>query len=190
MKTIKLLAVLFISTLVLTSCEDDHDHDHDHDDHEHEEINVLRYTLTNTTDANDVVIFEFNDPDGEGGQDGTPTTTGTLSANAIYSGELELLYNHDGVLEDVGAEIIAEDAEDHEVFYTSLVNGLSIQTTDVDGNGNPLGFETTVTASAAGTGTLTISIVHEGKKPNTGIDDALSGGGTTDIEVFFDITIQ
>ena len=43
-KTIKLLAVLFISTLVLTSCEDNHDHDHDAD-HEHEEVNILRYTI-------------------------------------------------------------------------------------------------------------------------------------------------
>ena len=32
--------------------------------------------------------------------------------------------------------------------------------------------------------------MHEGKKPNTGIEDALSGDGTTDIEVTFNVTVQ
>lgn len=184
MKTIKLLAVLFISTLVLTSCEDDHDHNHDDHDHEHEEVNILRYTLTNTSDANNVVTFEFNDPDGEGGADGTKQISGTLAANATYTGVLELFYNHDGELESVSDEIIAEDAEDHEVFYINTA-GMSIATTDVDANSNPLGFQTNIIVGATTTGTLTIAIVHEGKKPNTGITDALSGGGTTDIEVVF-----
>ncbi len=189
MKTIKLLAVLFISTLILTSCEDDHDHDHDHD-HEHEEINILRYTLTNVADASDTVIFEFNDPDGEGGANGTTTVSGSLTANASYTGDLELLHEHDGELEDVGAEIAEDDAEDHEMFYITNVDGFTIQTTDVDGNGNPLGFETTASTGNAGSGVLTISIIHEGKKPNTGISDALSGGGTTDLEVTFSVAVQ
>jgi len=184
-KTIKLLAVLFISTLVLTSCEDNHDHDHDAD-HEHEEVNILRYTLTNTNDTNNVVTFEFNDPDGEGGADGTKQVSGTLVANATYTGVLELLYNHDGTLESVSDEIKENDAEDHEVFYINSA-GMTIDTTDVDANNNPLGFETNISVGATITGSLTIAIVHEGKKPNTGINDALSGGGTTDIEVVFNI---
>ena len=40
---------------------------------------------------------------------------------------------------------------------------------------------TTVNTGDAGTGPLTITLVHEGKKPNAGLEDALSEGGTPDI---------
>ena len=188
MKTTKLFAILFISALCFTACSEDDDHDHDDHDHgEHEEeITQLVYTLTNIANSADVVTFTFTDEDGEGGANGIPDVSGNLTANATYTGALELLNLEEG--EDVGAEIAEEDAEDHEIFYIS--NGLTIETTDVDGNGDPLGFDTDVTVGAAGTDVLTISVVHEGKKPNTGIADALSEDGTTDIEVAFDVTVE
>ena len=193
MKTTKLLAILFISALCFTACSEDDDHDHDHDDHGHgeheEEITQLVYTLTNTDNSADVVTFTFTDEDGDGGQDGTQDVSGNLTANATYEGKLELLNLEEG--EDVGAEIAEDDAEDHEIFYITNVAGLQFDTTDVDANSNPLGFDTDVTAGTAGTGVLTISIVHEGKKPNNGtVTDALSEDGTTDIEVTFDVTVQ
>ena len=188
MKTTKLLAILFISALCFTACSEDDDHDdHDHGEHE-EEITQLVYTLTNTANSADVVTFTFTDEDGDGGQDGTQDVSGNLTANATYEGKLELLNLEDG--EDIGAEIAEDDAEDHEIFYITNVAGLQFDTTDVDANSNPLGFNTDVTAGTAGTGVLTISVVHEGKKPNTGIEDALSEDGTTDIEVTFDVTVQ
>ena len=191
MKTTKLLAILFISALSFTACSEDDDHDHDdhgHGEHE-EEITQLVYTLTNTNNSADVVTFTFTDEDGDGGQDGTQDVSGNLTANATYEGKLELLNLEDR--EDIGAEIAEDDAEDHEIFYITNVAGLQFDTTDVDANSNPLGFNTDVTAGTAGTGVLTISIVHEGKKPNNGtVTDALSEDGTTDIEVTFDVTVQ
>ena len=192
MKTIKLLAILFISSLVFVGCSsDDDDHDHDHD-HEHEEVNTVRYTLTNDNDGNDVVTFTFKDLDGEGGADGTFEISGPLTANADYTGVLQLLHEHeDGDIDDIGAEIAEDEADEHEMFYTTNIAGLSFDTTDVDGDGNPLGFETEITTGAAGIGSLTISVIHEGKKPNDGtISDALSAAGTTDIEITFSISVQ
>ena len=189
MKTTKLLAILFISALSFTACSDNDDHDHDDHDHgEHEdEITQLVYTLTNTANSADVVTFTFTDEDGEGGADGTTEVSGNLTANATYSGALELINLEE--LEDVGAEIAEEDAEDHEILYNT--NGLTIETTDVDGNGDPLGFNTSVTAGAAGTGDLTISVVHEGKKPNDGtVADAQSEGGTLDIQRSFNFIVE
>ena len=193
MKTTKLFTILFISALCFTACSDDDDHDHDHDDHDHgeheEEITQLVYTLTNIANSADVVTFTFTDEDGEGGADGTATTSGALTANASYTGALELLNLEEG--EDVGAEIAEEDAEDHEIFYITDVAGIQITTTDVDEKSNPLGFDTDITTGAAGTGILTISLVHEGKKPNDGtVADALSGEGTTDIEQAFNVTVE
>ena len=188
--TIKLLALFFVTSLAFTSCSSDDDGDHDHD-HEHEEANTLIYTLTNTTNAADVVTLTFQDLDGEGGADGTYTVVGDLTANASYTGMLQLLHEHeDGDIDDVGAEIAEDDAEDHEIFYINNA-GITINTTDVDGNGNPLGFMSTANTGSAGTGSITIAVIHEGKKPNDGtVADALSEDGTTDIEVSFDITVE
>ena len=197
MKVTKLFAILFISALSFTACSEDDDHDDhghsEHDDHGHDEhedeITQLVYTLTNTVNSADVVTFTFTDEDGEGGADGTKDVSGNLTANATYKGALELLNLEEG--EDVGAEIAEEDAEDHEIFYITNVAGLQFETTDVDGNGDPLGFDTEITTAAAGTGQLTISVVHEGKKPNDGTtEDALSEEGTTDIEQTFDVTVE
>lgn len=187
--TIKLLAILFISALSFTACEDDHDDDHDHDHEHEEEITQVIYTLTNTTDDSDIVTITFTDEDGEGGADGVSVVSGPLTASSMYTGSIKLMNLEEN--EDVGAEIAEEDAEDHEIFYITNIAGLTFTTTDVDGNSNPLGFETSVTTGAAGAGTLTISVVHEGKKPNDGtVADALSGAGTTDIEVSFDISVE
>lgn len=190
MKIVKLLAILFISALTLTGCEDDHDHDHDHE-HE-EEINLLRYTLTNTQNSSDIVILTFTDEDGEGGADGITDVSGALTANSSYTGVLELLHQEDdGEIEDISAEIAEDDAEDHQIFYITNAPGLSFNTTDLDANSNKLGFKTNASSGLAGSGALTISVIHEGKKPNNGsVADALSGNGTTDIEVSFNVTIS
>jgi hypothetical protein len=66
--------------------------------------------------------------------------------------------------------------------------GLTITKTDVDSGNNPLGLSTTVDTGSAGTGSLTIVLKHEPKKPNNGtVADA---GGQTDVEVTFDVTVQ
>lgn len=187
--TIKLLAILFISAFAFTACEDDHDHDDDHDHEHEEEITQVIYTLTNTVDDSDIVTLTWTDEDGEGGADGVPVVSGPLTASATYTGGLVLMNLEEN--EDVSAEIAEDDAEDHEIFYITNIAGLTFTTTDVDGNSNPLGFETNVTTGATGSGILTISVVHEGKKPNDGtVADALSGAGTTDIEVSFDISVE
>lgn len=184
LKTIKLLAILFISALTFTACsEDDHD---DHDDHDHEEevITTLNYTLTN---GSDVVTLSFSDPDGEGGNEGTYSISGPLKANSTYTGAIELLNETESPAEDITEEIEEEDDE-HEFFFTSTVAGLAITKTDVDGNGNPLGLETSLTSGAAGSGSITIVLKHEPTKPNDGT--STGAGGSTDLEVTFNVTVE
>ena len=60
--TIKLLAILFISSLTITSCSKSDDDD---DHHDEELITTVTYTLTN---GNNVVTLKFVDLDGEGVQ--------------------------------------------------------------------------------------------------------------------------
>lgn len=179
MKTIKLLAVLFISTLVFTNCEDDHD-DHDHGSDE-ELITTVLYTLT---DGNNTIVLEWEDLDGDTGS--APTiTSGTLTANTSYTGSIQLLNRTESPAEDITVEVRAE-GDEHEFFYTNTA-GLTITKTDTDGT-NPVGIETTLSTGAAGSGSLTIVLKHEPTKPNDGT--AANAGGSTDVQVTFPISIQ
>jgi hypothetical protein len=179
-KITKLLAILFISVFTFTACSDDDD-DHDHDSEE-ELITTVKYTLTNDSD---VVILKFSDPDGEDGNDGTYSPSEPLTANTTYTGVVELLNETESIAEDITKEV-KEEGDEHEFFYTS--SGLTITKTDVDGNDNPLGIETSVTTGEAGSGTLTIVLKHQPTKPNDG--SSSSAGGSTDVEVTFNVTIN
>ena len=180
-KTIKLLAILFISALTFTACSED-----DHDDHDHEEevITTVNYTLTS---GSDVVTLTYRDLDGEGGNEGVTTVSGSLSANTTYAGAIELLNETESSAENMTEEIEEEDDE-HEFFFTSTVTGLTISKTDVDGDGNPLGLETSLASGAAGSGSITIVLKHEPTKPNDGT--SASAGGSTELEVTFNVTVQ
>ena len=180
MKTIKLLAVLFISTLVFTSCEDDHDDDHDHGSDE-ELITTVLYTLT---DGNNTIVLEWEDLDGDTGN--APTiSSGTLTANTSYTGSIQLLNRTESPAEDITLEVRAE-GDEHEFFYTNTA-GLTITKTDTDGT-NPVGIETSLSTGAEGSGSLTIVLKHEPTKPNDGT--TANAGGSTDVQVTFPISIR
>lgn len=188
-KTIKLLALLFMSSLAIVSCSSDDDGDHHDDDHDHENelITTVIYTLTNTSDSS-VVTLTFRDLDGPGGQDPEPiVVSGPLAANATYTGELKLWNETESPAEDISEEIAEMEADEHEVFYVNTA-GVTIAKTDVDANNNPLGFDTNVTTGAAGSGSLTVILIHEPTKPNDGTPNG--AGGSTDIEVSYPIEVQ
>ena len=183
-KITKLLAILFISAFTFTACSDDeHEDDHDHGSEE-ELITTVKYTLTN---GNDVVTLTFSDPDGEGGNDGTYTTSGPLTSSTTYTGVVELLNETKSPAEDITEEVKAE-SDEHEFFYSSNVSGIEISKTDSDSNGNPIGIETSLTTGSDGAGTLTVILKHEPTKPNSGT--ATNAGGSTDVEVTFNISVQ
>ncbi|PWH81545.1 type 1 periplasmic binding fold superfamily protein [Algibacter marinivivus] len=185
MKTIKLLALLFISTLAISCSNDDDGHGDDHDSEE-ELITTVVYTLTNNADNTDVVTLTFTDLDGEGGADGTYDISGPLTANATYTGGIKLWNATENPAEDITEEVEGE-ADEHEFFYSNTA-GLTITKTDVDGNGNPVGIETTIATGSAATGSITVILKHEPTKPNNGTSS--DAGGSTDVEVTFSIEVQ
>lgn len=181
--TIKLLALLFISSLTIVSCSSDDDGDDDHD-HEEELITTVTYELTNGTD---IVTLEFQDVDGDGSALPTYTISGPLAANTIYTGEIELLNETEDPAEDITEEV-EEEGDDHEFFITSSISDIIVTKTDVDEDGNPIGILSTLETGDAATGTLTIILKHEPTKPNDGTSEG--AGGSTDVEVTFDIEVQ
>lgn len=181
-----LLALLLFTSLFLASCGDD---DEDPMIPEEEEvITTLTYTLTAATGA--TVTLTFQDLDGDGGNDPT-ITGGTLAANAMYTGSLELLNESESPSEDITEEIAEEDAE-HQFFFDTNISGLTVSYADEDGNGDPVGLTSTLTTGEAGSGTLTITLRHEPDKSGSGVSggDITNAGGETDIEVTFPVTIE
>jgi hypothetical protein len=186
MKRLYFLSLVFVSFLLtITSCTVDEPVS----PNEEEIITTLRYVLT-PTGSGDIVTFEFQDLDGDGGN-APIITNGTLAANTTYTGSIELLNEAESPVEDITVEIRAE-AEDHQFFYETTASGLTIGYNDSDANNQPIGLETAVNTGAATTGTLTITLRHEPLKSadNVSTGDITNAGGETDIEVTFDVTIQ
>jgi len=156
---------------------------------EEEVITTLRYSLSPSNGGTDVVLT-FQDLDGDGGN--APTITdGVLEANQTYTGTLVLLNETIDPAEDISIEVEEESLE-HQFFFESSLNSVTVQYNDSDSDGNPLGLSSTLTTTSTGTGTLKITLRHEPNKSGTDVSDGdiNNAGGETDIEVSFNIDVQ
>ncbi len=155
---------------------------------ENEEEVITAVTLTLFPNGGqETVTLGFSDPDGDGGNAPVFSTTGQLVANASYRGQLSFA-NEMG---SIDAEIVDEGTE-HQVFYqTSTGLDLSLTYLDTDRNILPLGLMTDFSTGEASSGQLTITLRHEPTKgPLVVINRPDLGGGATDVEVTFDLTVQ
>ncbi|MDW7694794.1 hypothetical protein R9C00_08575 [Flammeovirgaceae bacterium SG7u.111] len=186
----KIKNFLFISLgLVMTflsSCSDDPEPEIPN---EEELITTLTYTLT-PVGGGTTVELKFKDLDGDGGDD-PEITGGTLAANTTYEGSIELLNELESPAEDITEEV-EEENDEHQFFYQTTVNGLSVAYDDIDGDGNPVGLATKVATTTAGSGKLTVTLRHEPNKTADGVKDGdiTNAGGETDIEVTFDVEVK
>ncbi len=181
MKSLKSISLLILSTIGFFSCNNDDPVIPNED----ELITTVTYTLTPV--GGDVVVFSFQDLDGDGSNPPV-ITNGILAANTSYTGVLSILNETEIPAEDIGEEV-ADESDEHQFFY---VHEASLNTTityaDEDVNGNPLGLETSLQTGDASTGELVITLKHQPKKPNNGT--LVDAGGVTDVQVFFTVTIQ
>lgn len=182
---IYLLGLFSLLALGTFSCNDD---DEPTIDNEEELITTLNYTLVGAT--GNTVTMSWQDLDGDGGN--APTITGgTLNANETYVASIELLNESESPTENITVEVREEDDE-HQFFFSTTVNGLSVGYADTDGDGNPVGITNTVTTGDAASGTLTITLRHEPDKSADGVSegDITNAGGETDIAVTFNVDVQ
>ena len=186
MKKINLLLAMGVcSMLFITSCKKDDPII----ENEEELITTLIYTLTPEA-GGDSVVLSFQDLDGDGAM--PPTITGgTLGANTIYNGSLQLLNESVNPAENITVEV-QEEAEEHQFFFQNNISGLSIAYTDEDENGHPIGLSSKISTTGSGSGTITVTLRHEPNKTAAGVStgDITNAGGETDIEVTFDVEIQ
>ena len=106
--------------------------------------------------------MQFKDLDGDGGN--APIINGgELADSTTYIGSLTLLNEAETPAEDITAEIREEDKE-HQFFFQTDIEGLSVDYTDQDPDGNPIGLSTTLKTVRANSGNLTIILRHEPSK--------------------------
>ncbi len=182
-----LLLSFALMSVGLTSCGDDHD-----DENEEELITTLVYTLT--PNSGSPVVMTFKDIDGDGGKVPVITTSGPLKSGETYDGNLAILNESVSPVEDITAEIKAED-EAHQFFFEvsgGLAGKMAITYDDKDSDNNPIGLKTKVKPSGTGTGKLKITLRHEPNKKASGVvgGSITNAGGETDIEVSFDVEVK
>tara|TARA_B100000989_G_C19430834_1_gene422977 strand:- start:248 stop:793 length:546 start_codon:yes stop_codon:yes gene_type:complete len=181
MKNFYKLSALALTLAVVSCSKDDDEPEHVH---EHEVMTTMNVTLTSSSGN---VTLSFQDLDIDGPNPPSISVSGNLSSETLYMGSIEILNETETPPENVTTEIIEENDE-HQFFFT-LSSGLEvdISTTDSDSNGNPLGQQFNLQTHSPGSGTLTITLIHEPNKPNSGLSSA---GGATDIEVTFNLVVE
>ncbi|WP_440881234.1 type 1 periplasmic binding fold superfamily protein [Tenacibaculum sp. C7A-26P2] len=189
MKHIKLLAILFISTLTFTACSDD-DETTPEPEHEEELITTMKIELTPES-GNGTVIFTSTDLDGDGGED-PKIVAPNLAANTTYKGSITLLNENESPADNITDEV-KEEAEEHQFFYiVKDLNSTFTYTGQKDANNNPIGIDFELKTGNAGTGSYTFILRHEPNKTADGVsnNDITNAGGETDIEAVFGVTIE
>lgn len=135
--------------------------------------------------------FRFFDADGDGGGSAPVITADTLSNDTMYNVGILVLNETVFPADTISMEILEEGA-DHQFFFQTTGASVAFVYADADVNGNPIGLLSTATASTAGTGTLKVTLIHEGDKSAPGVSggDITNIGGETDIEVTFPLVIE
>tara|TARA_B100000427_G_scaffold187379_1_gene155807 strand:- start:2032 stop:2643 length:612 start_codon:yes stop_codon:yes gene_type:complete len=198
----KLNYLLFavLTLFVFTACEED-----DAVPEEEEEMEVITdvklvFTPTNTLSGLATVEATAQDPDGEGVQELQVSGSINLAVNASYTLTYEIMNNLETPGEDIGEEIAEEDDE-HQLFFAWTEGAFSNPTgngnidnasdpvnyNDTDGNGNPLGLNTSWTTAGASTGTFTVRLQHQ---PDVKTATSGANDGDTDFELTFVLNIE
>lgn len=188
MKTIKFLFLTILTSAFIVSCSDD---DTPEEINEEEVITTMTVTLI-PQGGGDTVRLISRDLDGDGPNPPEIEVTGPFMAGAAYNGSVELLNELETPPEDITEEVEEEDDE-HQLFYTLASDIGTVEYTDEDGDGNPVGLAFQYTAGVTGTtGTFTVTLRHEPNKDAPGVSDGdiTNAGGETDIEETFTVTIQ
>ena len=186
MKTIKFLTLALAASLIFTSCNDDDDIPDDVN--EEELITTVTVTLVPNGGGTTVTLVATDLDGAEGPNPPIYDVSGPLSLATSYMGSIEFLNETENPAEDITEEVEGE-GDEHQVFYIPN-DSLDVDVTydGQDENGYPVGLEYTLTSGTASTGTLNVVLRHEPNKPNNGtLSDA---GGSTDVDVTFNIEVQ
>jgi hypothetical protein len=175
-------ALLLLAALpVVQSCKDD---DHDDHDHEGEVITTVRMTFTDSATSTVAGTFEFNDPDGPGGNPPQRLDTIDLQTGKTYLFELRFIDASKSPAHDITHEI-REEAKEHLVCFTDAGSNVVIVRTDSDGT-HPIGLSSKWnTPDVISNGKVRVQLKHQ-----PGVKNGQCEPGDTDVEVDFPVRVR
>ena len=151
------------------------------------ESELITSVVLNFTDSatQQVLTFQFRDPDGAGGNNPTVFDTLQLKANSTYFVSTLLLDESKSPVDTISNEV-EEEGDEHQFFYTPQ-NGIAVTINyeDQDANGDPIGLATKWKTGALGTGSVLVVLKHQAGEKN-----GSAATGETDVEVAFPTSIM
>ncbi len=191
MKTYSYISILLLGC-ILTGCSKVDD---PAPVNQEEVITTMNVILTSST--GNVVTFRSYDSDGDGPIDPVITVRGSLQASEMYNGELQLLNETVEPAENTTEEVM-EEGNEHQFFYAHTGIDADFAYADSEASypplqgSNPVGIKFTLKTGAAGSGTISITLIHEPEKDADGVSsgDIANAGGETDFTATFPVEIQ
>lgn len=187
MKTIKSFIMPMLVLTLFASCSSDDDSSAVTPDEVITDVSVI---FTNVADANDVVTLTAVSADGIVAPTLNDNPPLVFTAGATYNATITITdeVNDENILE----EVVDEKDEHFFVYAANTVAFTMVRAAsdEVRTDGESLGLNTTWTAGTAGTGTITVQLIHE---PTTVSDDGGFGsasGGEFDINNTWNVEIQ
>lgn len=151
------------------------------------EAELITTLIVNLTDSvtGASSSFEFDDPDGEGGNAPITIDTIRMDNGRVYFCDIVLL-NKSVTPADTISNEVEEEGDEHQFFFTVLGLNTIIEYDDADVNGNPIGLKTIWRSGTTAAGAINIVLKHQPgtKAPAPGDPNV----GETDVAVDF-ITI-
>lgn len=147
-------------------------------------ITSLALKFTDSSATGTVIMAEFRDPDGPGGNLASKFDTIKLKPNKTYFLDVIVLDETKNPIDTVSKEILKEK-NDHQFFFTHTGVNISTSYLDSDDKGYPVGLRSKWRTKEAGTGTSKIVLKHQ-----VGIKNGTEAPGETDIEVSFQTRVN
>ena len=159
---------------------------------EQELITTLRITVTDTVSGSSST-FNYKIENGFNGY--TPSVvyfdTIKLSSNKTYTYSISVLNEKATPAEDVTSEVISENDEHLFILVSDPASGagaITVSNGNKDNNNDPFNQEGMFITDAAGTGTLTLTLIHTPIDKNAAT--TAGTGGETDAEAVFPVVLQ
>jgi hypothetical protein len=172
------IGIFALSTLLFNACNPE---EHDHNE---QEI-ITKVTITFKDGAGKESAFVWNDPDGENGSQKPTIDNVNLSANSTYTATVRIENATVSPAINITEEV-QKESNDHLFVYSYDKSNLTIDVTDKDNNGKPLGIATKIVTKNTGDGKLRIVLKHLPTDKN----NTQNPGGETDVDVEFPVSVK
>jgi hypothetical protein len=166
---------------LLSSCKDDAT-ENPPNLQDGELITTVRLVITDTISGQSAV-FSSSDLDGPGGANPV-TDTLSIQSGRVYAFTALVLDENSSPIDTISAEIVNESAT-HLFLYTSAE--LSVQISDQDINGLPLGLTGYISPLVSGPGSLRIQLRHYS---SASAKASLSSSYSTDVDITMPVYIN